>query len=394
MPICRITAVLSTAALALAAYSSVTPDASVEGNGGRQQVVLAAAAESPQTADEEEDPTSGDGGAGGEGSPGDDTSDSASTDPSDDEQSEAGTRTSTGSGTSASSGSCGTGSTGTSSSGSSSSDAGSSSSSRDTPVVSSNARTAGDLLDLRNWYLTLPTGADGDPDSIDQPELLTYSSEFFQLTSERDGVVFRTPVDGTTTKNSKYPRSELREMNGEEHAAWSNTSGTHVLDTCQAITETPVAKPEVVAAQIHDGGDDVMQIRLEGQTLVAQYADGDEQIVIDPNYQLGTPYDLRIEAADSRIVVFYNGAQAAELPLSGSSWYFKAGAYVQSNPERGDSPGAAGEVVVYSLSVEHSDQSGGTTSSSPGPAGESETSTSGGEESETQEEQEQASSCN
>jgi hypothetical protein len=158
-------------------------------------------------------------------------------------------------------------------------------------------------------------------------------------------------------------------MNGEEHAAWSNTSGTHVLQTCQAITETPVAKPEVVAAQIHDGGDDVMQVRLEGNTLVAQYADGDEQVVIDPNYTLGTPYDLRIEAANGRILVSYNGARAADLPLSGSSWYFKAGAYVQSNPEKGDSPDAAGEVAVYSLSVQHSDQSGGTTSPSTGSTG-------------------------
>jgi hypothetical protein len=216
------------------------------------------------------------------------------------------------------------------------------------------AQLPGDLLSLENWFLTLPTGPAGDPDSIDQPELLTYSSEFFQLTPEGDGVVFRSPAGGVTTENSKYPRSELREMNGEEKAAWSNTTGTHVLETRQAITEVPPAKPEVVAAQIHDGGDDVMQIRLEGQTLVAQYADGQEQIVIDPAYQLGTPYDLRIVAADGRVTVFYNGEQAAEIARSGTSWYFKVGAYTQSNPERGDSADAAGEVVVYSLAIEHS----------------------------------------
>jgi hypothetical protein len=211
----------------------------------------------------------------------------------------------------------------------------------------------GDLLDLENWFLTLPIGPAGDPDSIDQPELLDYRSEWFDLTPDGTGVVFRAPAGGVTTKNSKYPRSELREMNGEEKAAWSNTEGTHTLETRQAITEVPRAKPEVVSAQIHDGGDDVLQIRLEGPTLVAQYDDGREQIVIDPVYRLGTPYDLRVVAADGRITVFYNGQRRAEIERSGSSWYWKIGAYTQSNPERGEDADSAGVVVVYSLSIEH-----------------------------------------
>ncbi|MGH8966001.1 MAG: polysaccharide lyase family 7 protein, partial [Actinomycetes bacterium] len=220
-------------------------------------------------------------------------------------------------------------------------------------AAAGSAQLPGDLLDLENFFLTLPIGPAGDPDSIDQPELLSYTSEYFQLTPERDGVVFRAHAGGVTTKNSKYPRSELREMNGEEKAAWSNASGTHTLEAREAITEIPTAKPEVVAAQIHDGGDDVMQVRLEGQNLVAQYADGKEQIVIDPAYKLGTPYDLRIEATSGKITVFYNGEPRAEIPASGTSWYFKIGAYIQSNPEKGDSPDAAGEVVVYSLKINH-----------------------------------------
>jgi hypothetical protein len=221
------------------------------------------------------------------------------------------------------------------------------------PRAQGAASKPGDLLDLENWFLTLPIGPPGDPDSIDQPELLDYRSEWFDLTPDGAGVVFRAPAGGVTTKNSKYPRSELREMNGEEKAAWSNTEGTHTLQTRQAITEVPRAKPEVVSAQIHDGGDDVMQIRLEGPTLVAQYADGKEQIVIDPDYRLGTPFDLRIVAANGRITVFYDGEQRAEIERSGSSWYWKIGAYTQSNPERGDGADAEGEVVVYSLSIEH-----------------------------------------
>lgn len=223
------------------------------------------------------------------------------------------------------------------------------------PRAQGAATKPGDLLDLANWFLTLPIGPEGDPDSIDQPELLDYRSDWFDLTPDGTGVVFRAPAGGVTTKNSKYSRSELREMRGEEKAAWSNTEGVHTLESRQAITKVPSVKPEVSATQIHDGGDDVMQIRLEGSTLVAQYADGAEQVVIDPAYRLGTPYDLRIVAADGRITVFYNGEQRAEIERSGSSWYWKVGAYTQSNPERGDDPDALGEVVVYSLRIEHTD---------------------------------------
>jgi hypothetical protein len=223
------------------------------------------------------------------------------------------------------------------------------------PHAQGAAAKPGDLLDLADWFLTLPIGPAGDPDSIDQPELLDYRSDWFDLTPDGTGVVFRAPAGGVTTKNSKYSRSELREMNGEEKASWSNTEGVHTLESRQAITKVPPVRPEVSATQIHDGGDDVMQIRLEGSALVAQYADGAEQVVIDPDYRLGTPYDLRIVAAEGRITVFYDGEQRAQIERSGSSWYWKVGAYTQSNPERGDDPDALGEVVVYSLRIEHTD---------------------------------------
>jgi hypothetical protein len=216
-------------------------------------------------------------------------------------------------------------------------------------------RYPGDLLDLRNWYLTLPTGTEGDPRDIEQPQLQTYSGEYFRLTDAQDGVVFRAPAGGVTTENSNYPRSELREMDGTEHAAWSSTTGTHVLDVRQAITEVPPVKPDVVAAQIHDGDDDILQIRLEGSTLAVQYDDGEKQVVLDDDYRLGTAYDIRIVVSDGRIAVFHNGEQKADIAQRGIGWYWKVGVYTQSNAERGDRPDAAGEVVVHSLRIDHSD---------------------------------------
>ena len=215
------------------------------------------------------------------------------------------------------------------------------------------ANIPADVIDLAPWYLTLPTGAAGSPETIENPALAKFTNEAFKLTDKRDGVVFSARAGGVTTKNSSYPRSELREMNGSEHAAWSNTTGSHTLDVCEAIMKTPTVKPEVVAAQIHDASDDVMQIRLEGKTLMVQYNDGKTETVIDPNYVLGTPYNVRIVAEGGKVDVLYNGEKKAELPLSGSGWYWKVGAYVQSSPDKGESPDATGEVAVYSLKVVH-----------------------------------------
>ena len=217
------------------------------------------------------------------------------------------------------------------------------------------AQYPADLINPNEWSLTLPTGKVGDPDTVEGDDLRTFSNEFFKLTPARDGIVFAANAGGVTTENSAYPRSELREMNGAEEAAWSNTSGIHVLDVCEAVTEVPPGKPEVVAAQIHDGSDDVLQIRLEDKTLAVQYADGEQSVVLDPAYRIGTPYRVRLVAEDSRVLVFYNGDQKADLPLSGDGWYYTLGAYVQSNPAKGgDAADALGEVVVHSVRLTHS----------------------------------------
>lgn len=219
------------------------------------------------------------------------------------------------------------------------------------------ARVPGDLIDLADWYLTLPTGKQGDPDTVENPDLAKFTNEFFTLDDTGEAVVFSARGDGVTTKNSHYPRSELREMTGSEKVSWSNTIGTHTLDVCEAIIKVPAGKPEVVAAQIHNASDDVLQIRLEGQKLMVQYDDGKSEQIINPGYTLGTPYHVRIVAADSKVDVLYDGEKKAELPLNGSGWYFKVGAYVQANGESGDA-NSVGAVAVYALNVDHGSGSG------------------------------------
>jgi hypothetical protein len=209
------------------------------------------------------------------------------------------------------------------------------------------------VLDLADWKLTLPTGPEGRPEEILPPDLLSFSGDWFRLNDTGDGVVFTAPAGGVTTKGSSYPRAELRELSGGELAGWSNRTGTHTMALREAITRVPDVKPHVVAAQIHDAENDVIMVRLEGTRLFVEYGDGEGEFDLDPEYRLGTPYDLRITAADGRVEVAYDGEVAGEVPLAGDGWYFKAGAYTQSNPERGDAPDAAGEVVLYALDVTH-----------------------------------------
>lgn len=211
----------------------------------------------------------------------------------------------------------------------------------------------GDVLNLANWKLTLPTGSGDEPREIHPPELLSFTDDFFRLDGTRGGVVFTANAGGFTTENSSYPRCELREMSGGRPASWSNLTGTHTMTLREAITRLPEVKPHVVAAQIHDAEDDVVMVRLEGTHLFVEYDDGESEFTLDEHYQLGTPYELRITAAAGRVQVYYNGTLAGDVPLAGDGWYFKAGTYTQSNPERGEAPEAAGEVVIYRLDVQH-----------------------------------------
>ena len=216
------------------------------------------------------------------------------------------------------------------------------------------ARFPGELIDASRWYLTLPTGAEGDPDTVETDKLGTYSSEHFKLNESGDGVVFTAHAGGATTKNSKYPRSELREMIGGDKASWDGRSGTHVMELDQAITKAPRTKPDVIAGQIHGGDDDVMQIHLSGNQLTVKYADGKKEVVLDEAYRLGERFRVKIESSDGKVKVWHNGDLKADLPIFGAESYFKAGAYVNSNTSKGASDSDVGQVVIYGLRISHS----------------------------------------
>ncbi len=214
----------------------------------------------------------------------------------------------------------------------------------------------GKIIDLSHWKLTLPidTPHAGNPDEVVAPNLANFSAAgFFQASDDGAGVVFRAPCGGATTSGSSYPRCELREMQpgGKKEASWSTSDALiHSLRASLTITQLPAVKPHVVCAQIHDADDDLLMIRLEGKKLQIE-RNKEDTILLNRNYQLGASLDLRIDAGNGHIRVFYNGEQRLDWPVARSGCYFKAGCYTQSNTKKGDAAEACGEVLIKKLEL-------------------------------------------
>jgi len=165
-----------------------------------------------------------------------------------------------------------------------------------TPEVSlSGGRFPAAAIDLTGWKLTLPidTRHPGNPDEIKAAELRMFrDARFFHVNANGDGVVFRAPCGGVTTKGSGYPRCELREMDasGRKRAAWrTDDAGARELSLRIAITSVPPVKRHVVCAQIHDENDDVLMVRLEDRRLFVERngADNDSRnILVFPGFSL------------------------------------------------------------------------------------------------------------
>lgn len=212
------------------------------------------------------------------------------------------------------------------------------------------------LINLRCWKLQLPEDTErvGNPDEVKSPELELFShSQFFFLDEAQKAVTFRAPCGGATTKNSKYPRSELREMteDGKERATWSTArDDRHVFSAELAITKLPHEKPHVVCAQVHDSKSDLLAIRLEKKHLFI-YRDDYPKLTLDAGYKLGRPFSLKISSGKGRIIVSYEGTEVLNWQINQPQCYYKVGCYTQSNIERGDDALDYGETRLYELDL-------------------------------------------
>jgi hypothetical protein len=211
-------------------------------------------------------------------------------------------------------------------------------------------------ISLTNWKLTLPTGTPGDPDEIKQPQLHTYSDPNFQRLGS--SLLFTAATKGVSTENSFYPRSELREMKngGKDLAKWSSRSGVHQMKALLEVTNLPGRKPHIVCGQIHDGSDDVVMARVEGNHFFVE-RDGQEIDTLDADFKLDVPFWLRISASKGGIRVAYKDVTVDIPGVTGIDWYFKMGVYTQASsrvPTSNSRYGTGyGQVLLHRLEVTH-----------------------------------------
>lgn len=215
-----------------------------------------------------------------------------------------------------------------------------------------------DVLNLSNWYLTLPTSEKANPDTVKQPALASYSSKYFHINDARDAVVFHVNHGGATTSGSSNPRSELREMinGGKEMASWSSTSGRHAMTIRQRVTHLTDVKPHVVVGQIHDSQNDVSVFRLEGSKLWVTDGNNTHGYLLTDGYKLGTDFTVGFVVSGGVVQYQYNGQfvnYRQSKKFTGA--YFKAGNYLQSNPKTAptESTNAYAKVEILDLKVSH-----------------------------------------
>jgi hypothetical protein len=230
------------------------------------------------------------------------------------------------------------------------------------------ALAPGGNFDLGRWELQEPVGAPGAP-TIIKPRALVgpggYHDRYF-FTDPRDGAMtFWDPESGVTTPNSRYPRSELREMNADGSPANWPVAGTNRLEATLAVTGVP---DHVCVGQIHVGTPLRSGLVPSTKPLVELYVYATGRIALgvedDPSggqtshdvgqVPLGTRFSYAIQlTGDGTITLTLDGATTTfTMPaaFAGYGQYFKAGAYDQTV---GGDARVGATVKFYALSISH-----------------------------------------
>jgi hypothetical protein len=189
-------------------------------------------------------------------------------------------------------------------------------------------------------------------------------SPYFVMNVSGTAVVFWTPMNGGRTSSAtKYPRTELRELqsDGITKAAWSGTSGRHRLQYKAKVMHYAPVKCEMCCGQIHDASDDVLQIRPEAASATGSQTwrlsiKGIEVKDLIAGVSLGQEVQMDIDLNAGTLSVKVNGtSQWSSSPGYASSGnYFKVGSYPQQNStDQANSPTDYASVEIRDLILTH-----------------------------------------
>lgn len=229
----------------------------------------------------------------------------------------------------------------------------------------------GNNFDLRLWELQEPVGAPGAPTTVGREDLVAGFHDAYFFTDATDGAMtFWAPVSGVTTANSRFPRTELRELAADGTAANWPVAGSHAMSAVVTVVGVP---DHVCIGQIHVGAPLRAGLPPSTKPLLElyEYADGEVVVGIEEDPVSGgqrkTPlahvapgarvrYVVRLTGDGSGgglLAVAIDGAERSfVMPagFDGYGEYFKAGDYVQTV---GVDPTVGATVKFYELHVAH-----------------------------------------
>ncbi|MFP6850532.1 MAG: polysaccharide lyase family 7 protein [Pseudomonas sp.] len=225
------------------------------------------------------------------------------------------------------------------------------------------------MIDLTTWNLTIPVGVPAT--TIATPALAGgYQDRYFQ---SKDGTIsFWAPVNGSTTSNSEYPRSEMRETYADGSLRnWSYSAATNVLSATAKVTQVP-SNGVIAFSQIHTKQSTSPPLMLGyqysakagyGSVVIAfrgKPSDADsKKIVLSSKIKLNQDFSYKINLGkDGTLSIALTEPSGTIKSWQGKldkawkshSLYFKAGVYTLDNSGYGTEAGAT---TFKQLKLEH-----------------------------------------
>jgi len=204
------------------------------------------------------------------------------------------------------------------------------------------------IPEIINWKLTLPVDQDGNDNSTEQ-NYKTRNNHALEIKNlknfeyrpffymENNEVVFKAPCSGATSKNSKYPRSELRQLVGGGSNYWSVYKPQY-LQVELRVTHTPINKPEICMTQIHGPVDEPLRVQYNANKGLYIVWNEDNRIYFEDKvpYNLGQKLRITIDVAGGNIKFTIinldtNKSFSYTWKSSDETGYFKVGCYTQSS---------------------------------------------------------------
>ncbi len=234
-----------------------------------------------------------------------------------------------------------------------------------------------DRFNLKNWKLTLPVDNKGDinGEALEIRNLDKFESPYFYDAAD-GGMVFIAHTDGATTSGSTYPRTELREMNGDKRAAWKPSQGGTMTATLK-VDEVPSFKNgdpgRLVVGQIHGADEELVRLYWENNTVYFindRAGPNNKEIKFNllsadgktPDIALGEKFSYKIDARGDTLKIevhadgkIYTSTTPINAVWQSDSLYFKAGIYLATNEDSGSGRAKAS---FYGLDFGHTPGSG------------------------------------